>query len=128
VPHRLQLDPEQTAAPATAAVANIAGKWRLTVDTPQGVIEAQMLVEQTGHSIRGKLDTARGSVDYTGTVERKKVNFSYDISRFGAPPGSKTQCTGTIESNEMMKGKAVDEMKGTAFESFGGGGWIAKRE
>jgi len=106
-------------APAVPAVADISGKWLLTVQTPQGAIDANMTVIQTGTAIKGNLDSPMGSVDYTGTVNGKDVKFSYSIEQFGAPAGSILDYTGSVDG-AVMKGHAK-------FASFGEGDWLAKR-
>jgi len=107
-------------APAVPAVADISGKWLLTVQSPQGAIDANMTVIQTGTAIKGTLDSAMGKVDYTGSVNGKDVKFSYSIEQFGAPAGSILDYTGSVDGG-VMKGHAK-------FASFGEGDWSAKRQ
>jgi len=106
-------------APVAPAVADISGKWILTVHSPQGAIDANMTVVQTGTAIKGTLDSAMGTVDYTGSVNGKDVKFSYSIEKFGAPAGSILDYTGSVDGG-VMKGNAK-------FATFGEGEWSAKR-
>jgi hypothetical protein len=103
----------------TPAVADISGNWILTVNTPQGGVDAKMTVVQAGSAISGTLDSSMGVVDYTGSVNGKEVKFNYSIEKFGAPPGSIIDYVGKIEGT-IMSGTAK-------FASFGSGDWSAKR-
>jgi len=111
--------PAAASALAAPSVADISGNWILTVQSPQGAIDANMSVIQTGSAIKGKLESAMGTVDYTGSVNGKEVKFSYSIEQFGAPAGSILDYTGTVDG-AVMKGNAK-------FASFGEGEWTAKR-
>jgi hypothetical protein len=104
------------------SVADISGKWIVTLQMPQGAVDSIMTVIQTGSVIKGTLgtpDSAMGAVDYTGNVNGKDVTFSYSVEKFGAPVGTIIDYVGVLDG-AAMKGRAT-------FGSFGGGDWSAKR-
>lgn len=108
-----------TPASTAPAVADISGKWIITVQTPQGAVDATMTVAQTGSAIKGTVDSSMGTVDYVGNVNGKDVKFTYSVEKFGAPAGSNFEYIGTIDGAAM---------KGTAtFAGFGTGDWSARR-
>ncbi len=105
-------------APVAPALANIAGNWIITVETPMGTMDAKMSVVQNGKDINGRLESQMGNVDYKGGVDTNNIKFSYSIEALGGPPGS-FDYVGQLDAG-VMKGKAT-------FGSFGDGTWTAKR-
>ena len=112
--------PSKPVAPAAPQVANVSGKWLLTVTSPMGTVDGNMTIVQSGKEITGTIDSSMGNVDLAGSVNEKEVKFSYSIEKLGAPAGTIFDYTGTVDAG-AMKGKA-------AFAGMGEGTWTAKRQ
>ena len=111
--------PSKPAAVAAPAVADVSGKWLLTVTSPMGSVDGDMVVVQTGKDFKGTIASQMGTVDFTGNVNVNEVKFSYGIEKVGGPPGTIFDYVGTVDG-AAMKGKAT-------FATFGEGEWTAKR-
>ncbi len=109
--------PAAPVAPAAPAVANIAGTWTVTTETPMGASDSKMTVVQTGKDIKGVLESAMGSVNYTGGVDVNNVKFGFDFDAQGT--SLRIDYIGTVEG-EAMKGKVV-------LGTFGEGTFVAKK-
>ena len=48
------------AAPFTLAQAGVAGAWKLTFQTDQGAVDADMMLKQDGQKVTGSLDQSAG--------------------------------------------------------------------
>ena len=108
-----------TASPSAKSssyeIANIAGIWHITADTPSGVHEATMFVEQTGNQMKGRFEGDLGVMHFSGTVGPQDVQFSHP-----AMAGSMTfDYTGSVRPEELQ-GTAV-------FGTLGSGTWKAQR-
>jgi hypothetical protein len=111
--------PSKPAAPIAPPVTDISGKWLLTVQSPMGAVEGDMVVIQTDRAIKGTIDSKMGNIDITGSVNGKEVKFTYSVEKLGAPAGTNFDYTGTVDGG-AMKGSAT-------FSTFGAGEWSARR-
>lgn len=105
------------ATPPARSTPNLNGTWVLTTHSRMGAEEASMTVKQAGGALAGKLTNARGSFDYSGSVQGNAVGFSFTLS--GPGNNLKIDYSGTVEG-DTMQGKTV-------FGSFGEGTFSAKR-
>jgi hypothetical protein len=96
-------------------IANIAGIWHIVADTPSGVHEATMFVEQAGNQMKGRFEGDLGVMHFAGTVGAQDVQFSHQ-----AMAGSmQFDYTGSVKPEELQ-GTAV-------FGTLGSGTWKAQR-
>lgn len=94
-----------------SAAAVIGGQWVLSMQTPDGPVQAGMAVKQDGTKISGSCDTNHtGPLAMAGTVDGKRVSFTVET------PDRKITFTGTVEGNKMS---------GTTDHE--GAGWSATR-
>ena len=64
----------------TGALAqSIAGAWDLTVNGPEGAINATVNIKQDGEKITGSIDTPQGTAEMTGTYKGKTLNLSFSV-------------------------------------------------
>jgi hypothetical protein len=64
----------------TGALAqSIAGAWDLTINGPEGAINATVNVKQDGEKITGSIDTPQGTAEMTGTYIGKTLNLSFVV-------------------------------------------------
>ena len=65
---------------STAAYAqSVAGAWELSINGPEGVINATADLKQDGDTITGTITSPQGSVDLKGTYKDKKVELAFSI-------------------------------------------------
>jgi hypothetical protein len=87
------------AATATFA-ADIAGKWKTTFNTPNGVREGSMTLKVDGDKLTGTMDSQRGSVEIQdGKVHGDEISFS--VTRRFQDNEVKIQYKGKVSGNEM---------------------------
>jgi hypothetical protein len=93
--------------------AKVAGKWRMTMDTPHGAVKGPFQVQQDGAKLTGTFEAEIfGTLSATGSVDGHKVSFSLSVPN--AERGF--AFSGTLDGAKMS-GKT--EM---------GGEWSANRE
>jgi hypothetical protein len=97
----------QSAAAQTSA--EIAGKWMLTVETPQGSQNIEMNLKVDGGKITGTIQGPQGEQEVSGTAEGSTVKLTSTLD-FGGNQLS-INYSATID-NDTMKGSI----------GFGGGG------
>ena len=97
--------------PAAPVAMNIAGNWKLNVESQFGPFEQTMNVIQTGKDLKGTMTSPQGSVDYTGTIEGENVKLGFNVNAQGTE--LRIDYVGTTDG-KTMNGKAV-------FGSFGEG-------
>lgn len=81
--------------------AKIAGTWKMSMETPHGMVSGPLQVKQDGSKLTGTYEVEHiGSMSLTGTVDGKKVSFSMAI------PGADMTLTltGTVEGDKMSGG------------------------
>jgi carbon-monoxide dehydrogenase large subunit len=92
-----------TAGSAVAqAPANVAGKWELSFETPQGTRTSNMTLEQDGEKIKGKMAGRQGEIEFTGTIKGNELKWS--ITR-QTPNGEFTTNYSATVDGDSMKGK-----------------------
>ncbi|MGD9904704.1 MAG: hypothetical protein AB7U83_14670 [Vicinamibacterales bacterium] len=97
----------------TFAVAQppVAGRWTLTVDSPQGTTSATLVLAVDGAALKGSISSDMGETPISGgTVSGADVRFQFD---YAGPSGPITIITtGTVAGDEI-KGD-MDYGQGTA--------------
>ena len=107
-----------TPIPSAPRIPDLSGEWILTTRSRVGTEQADMRVTQTGSALTGKLTSARGSVDYSGSINGDAVVFGFTLS--GPGNNLKIDYSGTVEG-DTMHGKTV-------IGNFGEGTFSAKRK
>jgi hypothetical protein len=87
----------------------IAGKWTLTVETPQGAQNVEMNLKVDGQKITGSVQGPQGEQELSGTAEGSTIKLTSTLD-FGGNQFS-ISYSATID-NDTMKGSI----------GFGGGG------
>ena len=64
---------------------SVAGAWDLTINGPEGAINATATLTQDGEKVTGKIDTPQGAADMTGTMKGKVLNLSFSIQGPSGP-------------------------------------------
>jgi hypothetical protein len=70
-----------TLALGTSALAqSVAGAWDLSINGPEGVINATATLKQDGEKVTGSIDTPQGKAEMTGTFQGKTLNLAFQIA------------------------------------------------
>lgn len=97
---------------------DVTGEWRFQVELSAGSGSPTFSFKQEGEKLTGTYHGQLGEAPLTGTVKGNQISFSFKVS--GAVEGTVTY-TGTIESNDSMKGHAE-------YGDAASGTWTAKRK
>jgi hypothetical protein len=90
-------------AAAQAAKFDVTGKWLFSVQTDAGGGTPTVTLKQDGEKLTGHYSSQTfGEVDLTGTVKGQDIKFSFSADAQGT--SLQVTYTGTIESNDSMKG------------------------
>ncbi|NBW66096.1 hypothetical protein EBR44_10085, partial [bacterium] len=102
-------------APAVLGAAQIAGTWRMTIDSPQGAQSVSATFTQNGTSFSGKvtgLPTGDAEIS-NGRVDGNKASWSLALS-FGAQSFN-LDFNGDITGNRMTGSVALGPMGNAPF-------------
>jgi hypothetical protein len=88
----------------------VAGKWVLDVDSPQGVMKVDLVLDVSGEALKGTIASEMGESAFTGTVKDGAVKFTFDMS---GPQGPMTIVTSGTVSGDAIKGE-MDYGQGVA--------------
>ncbi len=95
---------------ASLVAANVAGKWNVTIQTPDGTMAGKAEFKQAGHKVTGWVGPSETDpIPITGTVEKNKLTL-----KTHPQPGRTVafeECVVTV-GHEKMEGK-IDSDKGT---------------
>jgi hypothetical protein len=86
-------------ATVASAQANIAGAWELSINGPEGVINASADLKQDGDQITGTITSPQGSVDLKGTYKDKKVELAFSIQ--GPNGAMDIKVNGEVDGSDM---------------------------
>lgn len=100
-----------------SAQANIAGSWLMTINGPEGAINATAELKQDGETVSGTISSPQGTVEVKGTYKAKKVEFGFTIV---SPQGELP-----IKVNGDVDG---DDMKGIIDFGMGMADFTAKKK
>lgn len=113
-----QQTPPPVAPPAAPAASPVAGIWVITVDSPVGTRDSDLIFQQDGQQLTGKVVSGRGEVPLTGTIEGDAIKFGINITIQGQE--LPIDYSGTVTG---------DTMGGTVqFGPLGDGTWKGKRK
>lgn len=93
-----------------AAQESVGGKWALDVDSPQGVMKVDLVLNVAGESVKGTIASELGESAFTGTAKDGAVKFTFDMS---GPQGPMTITTSATVSGDAIKGE-MDYGQGVA--------------
>ena len=95
---------------AAYAQGSVAGAWDLSINGPQGPINAAATLKQDGDAVTGTIDSPQGTVPVKGTVKGNTLAISFSID---GPQGPlEVKVNGEVEG-DAMKG-VIDFGMGTA--------------
>jgi hypothetical protein len=104
-------------AAQSAKPANVAGKWDMSFEGPQGPITRPITFEQDGEKVKGSMEGRQGPINFEGTIKGNKLEFT--VERPGRDGQTmKIKYTGTVEN---------DAIKGSMETPQGARDWTAKR-
>jgi hypothetical protein len=63
-------------ASVSAFAADASGNWAVTIDAPQGAVEATLTLKQDGDKVTGTFTNARGETPLTGTMKGDDLSVS----------------------------------------------------
>jgi len=111
---------ESTTTTAPAAAAPGAGEtWDLTLKTPNGDVQATVIVKNDNGKVEGTISSAMGEAPFIGTLEGKALKVTFN---FVTPQGTlPVIMTGDIEGDTIPNGKAEITGMGTME-------WTAKKK
>ena len=72
-----------TVASAFAANADVAGAWAVSIDSPQGQVDATLTLKQEGDKVTGTLSSQMGDAPISGTVKDDTVTFTMSFDAGG---------------------------------------------
>jgi hypothetical protein len=91
------------AIPAQQSKVNVTGTWTFNVQTDAGGGTPTVTLKQEGEKLTGRYSSQNlGEADLTGTVKGQEIRFSFNADAQGT--SLTVTYTGTIESNDSMKG------------------------
>ena len=70
-------------ATAQRIFADVSGKWTMSVNTPNGLMESTATFKQAGDTLSGTLESDIGKTNVTGTVKGDTVRFAFAIDMQG---------------------------------------------
>ena len=84
---------------AVGAQGSVAGGWDLSINGPQGPINAAATLKQDGEAVTGTIDSPQGTVPIKGTLKGKTLAISFSID---GPQGPlEVKVTGEVEGDAM---------------------------
>jgi hypothetical protein len=105
------------AASFAAAQSGVAGAWKLTFQTDQGAVDADMNLTQDGQKVTGSLVSPQGEAPLEGTFNNGKLVLSLTVDAGGQAL--------TITFDGALE---KDTLKGNVdFGGFGSATWAATR-
>jgi hypothetical protein len=105
-------------APFARAQAGIDGAWKLTFQTDQGAVDADMTLKQDGQKVTGSLVSPQGEAPIEGTFTDGKLVLSMSVDAGGQAL--------VITFNGALE---KDTLKGDVdFGGFGSAQWSATRK
>jgi len=83
----------------TVFAQSVAGAWELSINGPEGVINATAELKQSGDQITGTITSPQGSVDLKGTYKDKKVELAFSMQTPNGPLDIKVN--GEVDGSDM---------------------------
>ena len=105
-------------APIHAQAAGADGNWTVTMETPQGNMEAMMDLATKDGQLSGTLHSDQGDAPLTGTLTGKALKLTLNVD---TPQGALSiEFTGDVDGDTISNGQAN-------LGDFGTMAWSAKR-
>ena len=95
---------------APAAQTDISGNWVLTINSPQGAVDADATLKQDGDKVTGTMSSMAGETNVAGTLSGSTLSLAFNVVTPNGPIDVKM--TAEVSGSEM-KG-VVDFSMGTA--------------
>lgn len=92
------------------AQSPVAGRWALSVDSPQGTTQATLTLAVDGSALKGSISSDMGETPIAGSVAGATVKFQFD---YAGPSGPITIVTTGTVSGDDIKGD-MDYGQGSA--------------
>lgn len=89
-------------ATVTGLAQDVAGRWSLNVDTPQGFMTVALVLSVDGETVKGSVSSEMGDANFTGALSGADVTFTFDMA---GPQGPMTVKTKATVSGDEMKGE-----------------------
>ena len=58
---------------------SVAGAWDLSINGPEGAINAAVTLKQDGEKVTGTIESPQGTAELTGTLKGKVLNMAFSI-------------------------------------------------
>ena len=102
-----------SAGPALAQ-PQVAGKWMLNIDSPQGATTAALTLAVEGDVVKGSLAGQMGDTPVTGTAKGAEVTLTFEFAGPNGPIsiGTKATVAGDDIKGEMDYGMGVAPFTG----------------
>jgi hypothetical protein len=84
---------------ALSAQTSIAGDWELSINAPDGVMNATATLKQDGEKVTGSISSQQGKVDVAGTYKAKKVELAFQMQTPNGPLDIKVN--GDVDGADM---------------------------
>lgn len=88
-----------TLSALSAWAQQVAGKWTLDVDTPQGPMAVALVLTVEGEAVKGTVSSDMGDASFTGALAGPDVTFTFDMAGPQGPMTVKTK--GTVTGDEI---------------------------
>ena len=106
------------AASYAFAQSAVAGAWKMTFQTDQGAVEAEMMLKQDGQKVTGTLNSPQGEAPLEGTFTDSKLVMSLTVD-----------AQGQVLTITFAGALEKDTLKGDVdFGGFGAATWSATRK
>jgi hypothetical protein len=105
------------AAATPFAQSDVSGSWDLTINGPQGTVNAGAVMKQAGEKVTGTLNSPQGEVEISGTMSGKTLKLAFSVNT----PNGALDVTMTSEVNG-------GEMKGTLDFGMGTADFTGKKK
>lgn len=84
---------------SVGAQGNVSGAWDLSINGPQGPINAAATLKQDGEAVTGTIDSPQGTVPIKGTIKGKALAIAFSID---GPQGPlEVKVSGEVEGDAM---------------------------
>jgi hypothetical protein len=84
---------------AVASAADVAGTWKMAVETPAGTGEPSFILKQEGETVTGTYKGPLGEAPVTGTIKGNELTLDYEISASGME--LEVKYIGTLDGNSV---------------------------
>lgn len=89
-------------AAAQRFLADVTGKWTMTLAGPDGAIESAVVLKQESEGLSGTIGSQFGTSKLTGTVKSDTVQFTYSIDVQGMQ--FELRASGMVKDKDNISG------------------------